>query len=114
MNISDQKEASTPALTDCQAVLRILGLWRRQAPRLIIGVMLALIALCLGLVLMQASGLRLASSVLGEVVITTALLRWVGGGRVVLRYAERLFAHDAMFRALADLRVWFFHSLAQG
>lgn len=114
MNISDQKEASTPALTDCQAVLRILGLWRRQAPRLIIGVMLALIALCLGLVLMQASGLRLASSVLGEVVITTALLRWVGGSRVVLRYAERLFAHDAMFRALADLRVWFFHSLAQG
>lgn len=56
MNISDQKEASSPALTDCQAVLHILGLWRRQAPRLIIGVMLALIALCLGLVLMQASG----------------------------------------------------------
>lgn len=114
MKTSDQTDGSTPALTDRQAILRILSLWHRQAPRLIIGAMLALIALCLGLVLMQASGLRLASSVLGEVVITTALLRWIGGGRVILRYAERLFAHDAMFRALADLRVWFFHSLAQG
>ncbi|GAN69036.1 thiol reductant ABC exporter subunit CydC [Acetobacter orleanensis] len=111
---TSHQEDHTRALTDCQAVLRILRLWQRQAPRLIIGVMLALIALCLGLVLMQASGLRLASSVLGEVVITTALLRWLGIGRVVLRYAERLFAHDAMFRALADLRVWFFHSLAEG
>lgn len=108
------EDSAAPTLTDCQAILRILRLWHRQAPRLIVGVLLALIALCLGLVLMQASGLRLASSVLGEVIITTALLRWVGGGRVVMRYAERLFTHDAMFRALADLRVWFFHSLAQG
>jgi hypothetical protein len=76
--------------------------------------MLALLALCMALVLMQLSGLRLAGTVLGEVVIVTALLRWVGAGRVVLRYAERLFAHDAMFRALADLRVWFFRSLAHG
>lgn len=106
--------SAVPALTDCQAILRILALWQKQAARLITGIMLALMALGLGLVLMQASGLRLASSVLGEVVITTALLRWVGGGRIILRYAERLFAHDAMFRALADLRVWFFHSLAQG
>lgn len=111
---TSQVENGTPVLADRQAILRILGLWHKQVPRLLIGVMLALVALCLGLVLMQTSGLRLASSVLGEVVITTALLRWVGGGRVILRYAERLFTHDAMFRALADLRVWFFHSLAQG
>lgn len=114
MKTPHQTEDRTPALTDCQAVIRILGLWQPQAPRLVIGIALALIALGFGLVLMQASGLRLASSILGEVIITTALLRWIGAGRVVLRYAERLFAHDAMFRALADLRVWFFHSLAQG
>ncbi|MFT9258821.1 MAG: thiol reductant ABC exporter subunit CydC, partial [Acetobacter sp.] len=35
-----------------------------------------------------------------------------GGG--ALRYAERLGTHDAMFRALSDLRVWFFRSLANG
>lgn len=105
---------TSPSVTNGQALLHILKLWGRQAPRLVIGIMLALLALCMALVLMQLSGLRLAGTVLGEVVIATALLRWVGAGRVVLRYAERLFAHDAMFRALADLRVWFFRSLAHG
>ena len=32
---------------------------------------------------------------------------------VVLRYAERLVTHDATFRALADLRVWFFRGLSR-
>lgn len=101
-------------LTDWQAICVIFGLWRRQAMRLFVGALLALAALACGLALMQASGLRLAGCVLGELVVATAVLRWVGVGRVTLRYAERLFAHDAMFRALADLRVWFFHSLAHG
>lgn len=111
---SSAGQSNTPTVTDRQAIFRILKLWQRQAPRLAIGLMLALLALCTGLLLMQVSGLRLAGAVLGEVIITTALLRWVGVGRVFLRYSERLFAHDAMFRALADLRVWFFHSLARG
>ena len=38
----------------------------------------------------------------------------LGPARVVLRYAERLLTHDATFRALADLRVWFFRNLAHG
>ncbi len=42
-----------------------------------------------------------------------ALLRTVGTARVVLRYAERLLTHEATFRALADLRVWFFRGLAR-
>jgi ATP-binding cassette subfamily C protein CydC len=33
---------------------------------------------------------------------------------VLLRYAERLVTHAATFRALADLRVWFFRNLARG
>ena len=36
----------------------------------------------------------------------------LGIGRVALHYAERLATHDAMFRALADLRVWFFRQVA--
>jgi ATP-binding cassette subfamily C protein CydC len=40
-------------------------------------------------------------------------LRGLGTARVVLRYAERLVTHDATFRALADLRVWFFRNLAR-
>ena len=41
-------------------------------------------------------------------------LRGLGTARVVLRYAERLVTHAATFRALADLRVWFFRNLARG
>jgi len=32
---------------------------------------------------------------------------------VLLRYAERMVTHDATFRALADLRVWFFRGIAR-
>ena len=32
---------------------------------------------------------------------------------MVLRYVERLVTHAATFRALADLRVWFFRGLAR-
>lgn len=104
----------TGELTDWQAIRTIFALWRKQGVRLAGGIVLALLALAFGLALMQTSGLRLAGCVMGEIVIATAALRWIGAGRVILRYAERLFAHDAMFRALADLRVWFFRSLAQG
>ncbi|MGO3517432.1 MAG: thiol reductant ABC exporter subunit CydC [Acetobacter cibinongensis] len=111
---SQNKNHTKYMLTPWQAVRHTLALWHAQAARLVIGVVLALLALCLGFALMQTSGLRVAGTVLGSVLVTTSLLRWVGAGRVILRYAERLFAHDAMFRALASLRVWFFRSLADG
>ncbi|MFT8886985.1 MAG: thiol reductant ABC exporter subunit CydC, partial [Acetobacter papayae] len=101
-------------LSDRQAILSIFHLWRGQSIRLLVGCGLALMGLLCALLLMRASGLRLAGCVLGEVIVTAVLLKWVGAGRVILRYAERLFAHDAMFRALAALRVWFFRSLARG
>ncbi|OYV33268.1 MAG: thiol reductant ABC exporter subunit CydC, partial [Acidocella sp. 20-61-6] len=39
-------------------------------------------------------------------------LQMAGVARVVLRYLERLVTHDAMFRALGGVRVWFFTGLA--
>jgi ATP-binding cassette subfamily C protein CydC len=36
----------------------------------------------------------------------------VGPARIVLRYFERLVSHGATFRAIADLRVWFFRGFA--
>jgi ATP-binding cassette subfamily C protein CydC len=39
-------------------------------------------------------------------------LQITGTARVVLRYLERVFSHEATFRALAALRVWFFSGLA--
>jgi len=41
-----------------------------------------------------------------------ALLRVLGPTRVVSRYVERLTTHEATFRALTDLRIWFFRGLA--
>lgn len=108
------KPVYASAANSVTALRRILSLWHTQAVRLIGGIVLALLALCFGLALMQTTGLRVASTVLSTALITTALLKFIGVGRILFRYAERLFAHDAMFRALANLRVWFFRSLAHG
>ncbi|GBQ89721.1 transport ATP-binding protein CydD [Acetobacter nitrogenifigens DSM 23921 = NBRC 105050] len=106
--------AETAPIDDVAAMKRILAVWRPHAPRLFVGLLLSVLAVLAGLAMMSSAGLRLAGAVLGAVVVTTAALRLVGGGRVLLRYSERLYAHDAMFRALATLRVWFFRSLASG
>jgi ATP-binding cassette subfamily C protein CydC len=38
-------------------------------------------------------------------------VRFFGLVRAVLRYLERYFAHDATFRALSELRIWFYRAL---
>ncbi|MCE2576521.1 thiol reductant ABC exporter subunit CydC [Komagataeibacter sp. FNDCR2] len=95
-------------------VLQILHIWRRRAPLLTAGTILSLLALLIGLLLMREAGVRVAAMTLGMVVVTAGSLRILGSARVVLRYSERLLTHDAMFRALADVRVWFFRHLARG
>ncbi|MCE2566080.1 thiol reductant ABC exporter subunit CydC [Komagataeibacter sp. FNDCF1] len=95
-------------------VLQILHIWQRRAPLLTAGALLSLLALLIGLLLMRAAGLRVAAMTVGMLVVTTGALRIFGVSRIVLRYTERLVTHDAMFRALADVRVWFFRHLARG
>jgi len=63
---------------------------------------------------MAVAGAVLAVAVTGGALITPNILRGLGTARVVLRYLERLATHAATFRALADLRVWFFRRLARG
>lgn len=92
------------------AVLAILGLWRGRAGWLGLGLVVALAALASLLGLMAGSGALLAAS--GGALAIVSVLRVLGPARVVLRYAERLVTHAALFRALADLRVWFFRGLA--
>ncbi|MGI4745436.1 MAG: thiol reductant ABC exporter subunit CydC [Janthinobacterium lividum] len=98
---------------DLRPVFVILSLWRRRAPGLLLGLIVSVAAFGFGLALLGASGLRLAGTGAGIVLASALLLRLLGVGRVVLRYGERLTTHDAMFRALADLRVWFFRKLAR-
>jgi ATP-binding cassette, subfamily C, bacterial CydC len=92
---------------------RIIGLWGRQSGWLILGLLLSLAALAAGIGLMTVSGYTIGAGALAGALAAPVLLRYLGVARVVLRYIERLVTHGAMFRALADLRVWFFHRLAR-
>jgi ATP-binding cassette subfamily C protein CydC len=65
-----------------------------------------------GVALTVTSGALVATLVTGGAVVAASSLWLLGPARVVLRYLERLITHDATFRALADLRVWFFRGLA--
>jgi ATP-binding cassette, subfamily C, bacterial CydC len=95
-------------------VMRILSLWRARAAWLAAGVAVSLAALAAGIGMMAHGGILLAEAAAVGVVAAPLTLRALGAARVVLRYAERLVTHAATFRALADLRVWFFRSLARG
>lgn len=97
-------------------LLRILSLWRPRAPWLLAGGIASLAALASGVALMGLSG-GLVAGMLGSagagLMVVPLLLRILGPARVVLRYLERLLGHEATFRALADLRVWFFRGLTR-
>jgi ATP-binding cassette subfamily C protein CydC len=93
-------------------LLRIIALWRRRWPWLALGLLVSLAALGTGVALMAYSGTLIAAKAATVALATLAMLRLLGPARIVLRYLERVTTHDAMFRALADLRVWFFRGLA--
>jgi ATP-binding cassette, subfamily C, bacterial CydC len=95
-------------------VLRILGLWRGRGLWLAAGVIVSLAALGAGVGMMALGGAMLGGAVAAGVLAASLALRGLGAARVVLRYLERLLTHAATFRALADLRVWFFRNLARG
>ncbi|MDD2794781.1 thiol reductant ABC exporter subunit CydC [Acidocella sp.] len=94
-------------------VSRIFLLWRRQKGWMLLGAALFVAALAAGLALMGASGRYIALSLLGGGVLVPAVLQYIGAARVVLRYLERVFTHEATFRALAGLRIWLFTGLAR-
>ncbi len=91
---------------------RVLSLWFNDAGWLALAVLLALGALAAGVALMGFSGRYLAVSLLGGAALVPFGLQFIGTTRVGLRYAERVVSHEAIFRALADLRIWLFRGLA--
>jgi ATP-binding cassette subfamily C protein CydC len=94
------------------ALLRIISLSRRHAAGLWLGVLISLGSVAAGVALMTLSGAAVAAVLTGAVLTAPLWLRIVGPARVVLRYLERLVSHGATFRAIADLRVWFFRGFA--
>src|SRR5713101_5137722 len=100
-------------MTALQPMLRILELWRGRTAWLLAGLAVTLAALAAGVALMVESAGLLRGALLGLAVgLPMVTLATIGPARVVLRYLERLVTHAAMFRALGDLRVWFFCGLA--
>ncbi|HTI02463.1 MAG TPA: thiol reductant ABC exporter subunit CydC [Acidisoma sp.] len=93
-------------------LLAILRLWRNRVGWMAAGLGLSLLALAAGLLLMALAGRVTAAAVTAGLMVTPILLRVSGVARVVLRYLERVITHEATFRALADLRVWFFSGIA--
>jgi ATP-binding cassette, subfamily C, bacterial CydC len=93
-------------------LLRIATLWARHTLWLGAAVLLALAALAAGIALMGISGRYLAAALFGITLAVPLVLQFTGLARVVLRYLERIVGHEAIFRALADLRVWMFRGLA--
>ncbi len=94
-------------------LLRVILIWRRQAPAIAFGALVALASLASGVALMAGAGHYIAASAIGLAVVVPVVLEVTGIARVVLRYLERLTTHDATFRALAALRLWFYRGFAR-
>ncbi len=90
-------------------LLRVIARFRGRWPWLLLGLLVTLAGTLAAVGLSAMAGAMFAA---GLAVAAPLLLRLLGPSRVVLRYLERLTTHDALFRALADLRVWFFRGLA--
>jgi ATP-binding cassette subfamily C protein CydC len=104
-------------------LMRVLGLWRGRTGWLLAGLAAAVLSALAGLALLVLAGRVIAGAVAegqagGAALAALGLaallwLRPVMLFRPVARYLERLVTHEATFRALADMRVWFFGRLAQ-
>lgn len=91
---------------------RIVGLWRSRALWLALGIALAVLGVAASLGLMTLSASAIAEALVLGAFVAPAWTGGLGVARIVLRYLERLATHAATFRALTDLRVWFFRRLA--
>lgn len=101
---------------------RVLALWSGRGAWLLAGVIAAVLSTLAGVALLVLAGRVVAGAVAQGQPGAVALaglglgallwLRPVMLFRPVARYLERLVTHEATFRALADMRVWFFTRLA--
>lgn len=89
------------------------NIWKSRVGRLLVGLLLAELSVCAVFLLMGQTGSRLGLIAVGGVA-AFGILRFAGASRIILRYLERLATHDATFRVLADIRLWFYRRLAKG
>lgn len=97
---------------------RLLGLFRPYRGWLALGIALALITVLANVALLAIAGWFITAMALAGVAgasmnyfTPAALIRAMAILRTTGRYAERLVTHEATFRVLAELRVWFYQRL---
>ncbi|WP_038013896.1 thiol reductant ABC exporter subunit CydC [Thalassobaculum salexigens] len=88
-------------------LLYFLGLTKGRAGWMLLGTVLAVLVVGLGLALLGLAGAVAVGALAGG----AWLLRPVALGRSAARYLEKLTTHEATFRILADIRLWFFDRL---
>ncbi|MFM7414616.1 MAG: thiol reductant ABC exporter subunit CydC, partial [Alphaproteobacteria bacterium] len=97
-------------------LFRVLRLWLERSGWLVAGIIVTVISALAGVALLAFAGKLVAASVGGPGsaalaaagVLALLWLRPLILLRPIMRYLERLATHEATFRALADMRVWFF------
>ncbi|MEX2974000.1 thiol reductant ABC exporter subunit CydD [Streptomyces sp. C184] len=112
---AEETAGTAPGPARGAALARLRGTARARRARLGLALLLGSLALGSAVGLMATSGWLISRAaqqppVLYLLVAVTAT-RAFGIGRAVFRYAERLVAHDAVFRMLADVRVAVFQRL---
>jgi thiol reductant ABC exporter CydC subunit len=94
---------------------RLLGLVRPFARHMLWATLLGLATVGSGIGLMTTSGYLIARAALqpsiADLQIAIVGVRFFGIARGLFRYLERYVSHEATFRLLARLRVWFYSSL---
>ncbi len=99
-------------------LIRLLGLLRPYSGWMLAGILISLLALLANIVLMAVSGWFISAMALAGIAgvsmnyfTPAAIIRAAAIVRTAGRYAERLVTHEATFRLLTELRVWFYHQL---
>ncbi|API87124.1 heme ABC transporter ATP-binding protein/permease CydC [Francisella uliginis] len=105
-----------------KSLIPFIKLFRNQTQWMLLGTLLAWSAILMGIGLMSLSGWFISYT--GYLATTTyaiatsfnyfypaAGVRSFSLGRIVSRYGERVLTHEATFRILTDVRVWFYEKL---
>lgn len=92
-------------------------LFKNHKKPLIYAVILAVLTIVFSTGLMAYSAYIISFSALmpsiAEIMLAITIVRFLGIGRAVLRYTERLLSHNAVFLYLSQLRIQIFHNVSQ-
>lgn len=101
-------------------LLALFTLSKRQGLFFLLGLLCSIITIIAALGLMSIAGYLICGAAIAGLAglgsqfnyfLPAAGVRFFAMLRIASRYADRVFTHDATFRFLKDLRVWFYKSL---